>query len=187
VFVNKFSLFCQKYYFLVLISFCLSLLLVIPVKIAIALQREPYPQGMLVLGGEPKREVAAAELAKCYPKLDTWISSGPDSQETQKIFQSAGISSARVHIDQQATDTVTNFTTLVKDFQQVKIHHLYLITSDYHMSRAKAIAYLILGSHDITFTPISIPSNSSPESPNRILRDIIRSLIWVVSGYTLSR
>jgi uncharacterized SAM-binding protein YcdF (DUF218 family) len=185
--VKQVYLFWKKYYLIALISFFLSLILVIPVKITIALQREPYPQGMLVLGGEPKREVAAAELAKWYPKLDIWISSGPDSQETQKIFQSAGISLARVHIDQRATDTVANFTTLVKDFQQVKIHHLYLITSDYHMSRAKAIAYLILGSHDITFTPISIPSNRSPESSKRILRDIARSLIWVVSGYTLAR
>ena len=55
------------------------------------------------------------------------------------------------------------------------------------MPRAKAIAYLILGSQSIVFTPISIPSNHPPESPNRILRDIIRSLLWVFTGSTISR
>lgn len=180
-------LFCKKYYLIALVSFCLSLLLVIPVKIAIALQQEPYPQGMLVLGGEPTREVATAELAKWYPKLDVWVSSGPNPQETQKIFKDAGISPEKLHIDQRAVDTVTNFTTLVADFQQAKIHHLYLITSDFHILRAKAIAYLILGSQGIVFTPISIPSNHSPESPNRILRDITRSLIWILTGLTISR
>jgi uncharacterized SAM-binding protein YcdF (DUF218 family) len=185
--VKQFYLFRKKYYFLALISFFLSLILIIPVKIAIALQQEPYPQGMLVLGGDPTREVASAELAKWYPKLDVWISSGSNPQETKKIFQDAGISPKKVHIDQRAVDTVTNFTTLVTDFQEAKIHHLYLITSDFHMFRAKAIAYLILGSQDIAFTPISIPSNHSPESPNRILRDIIRSLLWVFTGSTISR
>jgi uncharacterized SAM-binding protein YcdF (DUF218 family) len=183
--VKQFYLFRKKYYCLALISFFLSLILIIPVKIAIALQQEPYPQGMLVLGGEPTREVATAELAKWYPKLDIWVSSGPNPQETKKVFQDAGISQKKVH--QRAADTVTNFTTLVEDFQEAKIHHLYLITSDFHMPRAKAIAYLILGSQDIAFTPISIPSNHSPESPNRILRDIIRSLIWVLTGLTISR
>ncbi|NEQ26943.1 MAG: YdcF family protein, partial [Microcoleus sp. SIO2G3] len=78
----------------------------------------------------------------------------------------------------------TNFTSLVKDFKTQNIQHLYLITSDFHMLRAKAIATLVLGSQGITFTPISIPSNDPQESLVRILRDSGRSVLWIFTGRT---
>jgi hypothetical protein len=79
---------------------------------------------------------------------------------------------------------VTNFTSLVKDFKQRKYHHLYLITSDFHMARAKAIATFVLGSQGIAFTPVSIPSRQPPESWFHILRDSGRALLWIVTGRT---
>jgi uncharacterized SAM-binding protein YcdF (DUF218 family) len=175
----------KKYWIITLISFILSLVLIIPIKRAIiAIHQAPIPQAFLVLGGDPNREEATAELANWYPKLDIWISSGSDTKVTQKIFQTAGISLTRVHIDRRAVDTVTNFTTLVADFKKKNIQHLYLVTSDYHMPRAKAIASLVLGSQGIVFTPVSVPANRTRESTLRILRDIMRSLLWIFTGYS---
>jgi hypothetical protein len=52
------------------------------------------------------------------------------------------------------------------------------------MPRAKAIATIVFGSHGITFTPISVPSNKPTESQLRVIRDSGRSLLWLISGRT---
>ncbi len=116
--IKSFYSFFKKYWILALISLILSPVAIVPIKSAIAIHLSPVPQAFLVLGGDPKREEAVAELANWYPKLDIWISSGPNAKETQKIFQAAVVSLRRLHIDQRAVDTLTNFTTLVKDFQK---------------------------------------------------------------------
>lgn len=160
------------------------LISIIPVRLAIASYIAPHPQAIFVLGGGLDREKFAAQLAQYYSDLDIWISSGVAFDESQRAFQAAGILQQRVHRDYSATDTVTNFTTLVNDFQQRGIHHLSLITSDFHMPRARAIATIVLGSQGITFTPFSVSSNQPKESTARIVRDTVRSLLWVVSGRT---
>ena len=152
--------------------------------LAIASLATPQPQAILTLGGDPEREKFTAEFAQNYPNLDIWVSTGIPPQPATAIFQSAGIPEHRLHLDYRASDTVTNFTTLVTDFKQRRIQHIYLITSDFHMPRAKAIATLVLGSQGIAFTPISIPSNQPRESMLRIVRDTGRSLLWIVSGRT---
>lgn len=100
------------------------------------------------------------------------------------IFQTAGIDEQRLHVDTRAVDTVTNFTTLVKDFSQQKIQHIYVVTSDFHMPRARAIATIVLGSQGITFTPVPVPSPYKPEPKIEILRDSFRSLFWLFTGRT---
>lgn len=153
-------------------------------QLAIAKIQAPQPQAIFTLGGDPVREEFAVQLAQWYPSLDIWISSGPNPKETQEIFQAAGIPLTRVHIDLRAVDTVTNFTSLVADFKQRHLQHLYLITSDYHMTRAKAIATIVLGSQGITFTPVSVSSARHQESTFQLLRDMGRSLLWIVTGRT---
>jgi uncharacterized SAM-binding protein YcdF (DUF218 family) len=176
----------KKYWIVALVSFLLCLLLSIPVRLAIASYQAPRPQAILMLGGTVlgEREEFTAEFARWYPSLEIWISSGLPPNKIRKIFQATGISSQRLHLDYRAVDTVTNFTSLTLDFKHKGIQHLYLITSDYHMPRAKAIAVLILGSQGITFTPLSVPSNTPKESIFPILRDITRSLLWIFTGYT---
>jgi uncharacterized SAM-binding protein YcdF (DUF218 family) len=116
--------------------------------------------------------------------LPIWVSTGSPPDLARKIFQDAGIVHREVYLDRRATDTVTNFTTLVEDFKKQHIKHLFLITSDFHMSRAKAIAFMVLGSQGIAFTPISIPTDQQPESKLKILRDTGRAFIWIFSKYT---
>ena len=175
----------EGYRFLCLVTaFILLLISVIPVRLAIATTRAPLPQAILTLGGGSDREVFTAQIAQMHPSLEIWVSSGTIPPEAYEIFRAAGIDSTRVHIDRRAVDTLTNFTSLVADFKKRKFQHLYLITSDFHMPRALAIATLILGSQGIAFTPVSVPSNQPPESWFRIVRDSGRALLWIVTGRT---
>ncbi|MDB9374988.1 YdcF family protein [Nodularia sphaerocarpa] len=174
----------QKYGFLIIAGFILALLSIIPIRLAIATYQSPQPQAILTLGGSPEREEFTAEFAQKHPQLDIWVSSGSSPETALAIFENADIAQQRLHLDQRAVDTVTNFTTLVEDFQHHHIQHIYLITSAYHMPRAKAIATIVLGSQGITFTPVPIPSQKPRESIVRIVRDSGRSLLWIVSGRT---
>lgn len=163
----------------------ITLIAFIPVRLAITLNRVPAPQAILALGGEFARIQIAAQLWLSQPNLDIWISDERNNFAAfKKIFQTVGVPDRQFHYG-SATDTVTNFTGTVQDFAARKVWHLYLITSDYHMARSRAIATLVLGSRGIVVTPISVPSTGVPaESIFRILRDCFRCLVWIVSGRT---
>ena len=172
---------------MILIAVGLIILIsIIPLRLVITLNQVPEPQAILVLGGNSKRIQSAAEFSKLHPTLGVWVSDNRSQSALKRgIFQKVGIPEQRVHFDFSATDTVTNFTGMVKYFTAEDIRHLYLITSDYHMARARAIATLVLGSRGIVVTPVSIPSTGSqPESKLRVVRDCIRSLLWIVTGHT---
>jgi len=95
----------------------------------------------------------------------------------------AGIERDRLHLDYQAVDTVTNFSTLVGPLRARGLRHVYLITSDFHMGRARAIATAIFGSRGIAFTPVKVPSSHPPESLLHIARDFGRALFWTLTGW----
>lgn len=142
------------------------------------------PQAVLVLGGSSEREVFAAEFAKKHPELPIWVSSGSNPEYSEWIFSEAGVAADRLHLDYQAVDTVTNFTTLVNEFNARGIDSIYLITSDYHMRRATVIGEIVLGSQGINFKPVPVPSEGSPESLKKAIRDGARSVLWVATGQT---
>ena len=174
----------QRFFCLASTILILVLLSIIPVRLAIAKSLAPSPQAILTLGGGSDRETFTAQFAQIHPSLEIWVSSGIPSNNAREIFRAAGIPDSRVHLDRRAVDTVTNFTSVVKDFKKLNFHHLYLITSDFHMARAEAIAFFVLGSRGIAFTPVAIPTDQPPESWLHILRDSSRSLIWIVTGRT---
>lgn len=68
-----------------------------------------------------------------------WVSTGSSPERTEEIFSDATVSLSRLHLDYRATDTVTNFTTMVGVLRQLGIEHVYLAISDFHRRRAKAI------------------------------------------------
>jgi uncharacterized SAM-binding protein YcdF (DUF218 family) len=156
----------------------------IPARLAIATVQAPEPQGILTLGGATSREAFTAEFAQTHGDLKIWISSGLSERDAARFFTDAGVDFNRVRQDREATDTVTNFTTIVDQLQQQNVNHVYLITSDFHMARASAIATLVLGSRGIRFTPVSVPSQQEEESAFRIGRDIARSVLWIFTGRT---
>ena len=165
-------------------SVLISIVIVIPLKLAIARHQAPVPQAILTLGGGHEREVFTASFARAYPDLPIWVSTGSKEVRAREIFQQAGIDNRRIYLDRRATDTVTNFTTLVDDFKQQNIRHIYLITSDFHLPRAKAIAFMVLGSKGITYSPVPFTTNRTPEPKVKIIRDIARSYFWILTKHT---
>lgn len=158
----------------------------ISVRLAIAHHRTPTPEAMFVLGGGIGREQFSAKFAVEQPPLKIWISSGSPAHTILKVFATENAPTAQLYLDYQATDTVTNFTTIVKQLKEQQIEHVYLATSTFHMARAKAIAFVILGSHGITYTPLEIPSKRPPESGWKTIRDVNRALLWLLTGYELT-
>ncbi len=142
------------------------------------------PDAMLVLGGSPDREVFAADFARQHPHLDIWVSSGSNPEYAEWVFDQAGIEPERIHLDYQAVDTVTNFTTLVDELQARKIDSVYLITSEDHMRRAQVIGEIVLGSRNISFKPIAVPSTREPEPIEKAVRDGARAVLWLATGRT---
>jgi uncharacterized SAM-binding protein YcdF (DUF218 family) len=142
------------------------------------------PQAVLVLGGSADRERFAAAFAQEHPELPVWISSGSNPEYAEWVFTEAGIAPERLHLDYQAVDTVTNFTTLVDHFKAQGITSIYLITSDYHMRRAAVIGEIVLGSRGIDFKTVTVPSTLSPEPLNKVVRDGVRAVLWVTTGST---
>ena len=177
----KWLYFILKYGILALAAFLLILLGTIPIKLAIASHQAPKPQAILMLGGGSDREKFTAQFAQNHPSLNIWVSSGVSCKQANKIFGAADIPEERVNLDYRA---VTNFTSLVKDFEKLNIKHLYLITSEFHLPRAEAIATIVLGSRGITFTPIPVPSQQPQETVLHISRDIFRSILWIITGRT---
>jgi uncharacterized SAM-binding protein YcdF (DUF218 family) len=179
----------RRFVCLASLTFVLILLTIIPLRLAIAFQQAPTPQAILTLGGGKEREEFTAQFAQQHPNLEIWVSSGINPEQARKVFQSAGIPPQQVHIDCRAVDTVTNFTSLVANLKQRNFQHLYLITANFHLNRAKAIATLILGSRGIAFTPVAItnqPTNlhHSSESWLRTLRDMMRAIFWLFTGHS---
>lgn len=142
------------------------------------------PEAMLVLGGHEERERYAAQLALEHPQLPIWLSSGSPQAYAQEIFANAGIKDDRLHFDYAASDTLTNFTTLVDKLKAEGIDSVYLITSENHMQRAKIIGDIVFGSRGIDFEPISVPSTNPPEPLKKSLRDGARAVFWLVTGRT---
>ncbi|GAX36699.1 YdcF family protein [Nodularia sp. NIES-3585] len=168
------------------LAIALVLVSIIPVRIAIASYQQPVPQAIFVLGSASERMKFAAKFWQSHQNLDIWISDFAwNLDANRRIFLQSGVPDQKLHLDGRATDTVTNFTTLVEEFAGRDLQNIYLITSDYHMRRSRVIATVVLGSQGIVVTPLAVPSSGEePESLLRVLRDAGRSLLWIVTNRT---
>jgi uncharacterized SAM-binding protein YcdF (DUF218 family) len=142
------------------------------------------PQAVFVLGGEVRREQFAAQFAREHPDLPIWISGGAPQGYTRRVFTKAGVATKNLHLDYQASDTVTNFTTLVDLFESEGINSVYLVTSDDHIQRARLIGEIVFGSRGIKVKPIAFVSGRDAEKPLKTIRDTLRALYWLGTGYT---
>ena len=142
------------------------------------------PKAIFVLGGDPEREKFAAQFAHSYPDLPIWVSGGAPKEYVHEVFKKAGIDLDRLHLDYQAVDTVTNFTSLVEELEAQGIDSVYLITSDYHMLRSRVIGEIVFGSRGIVVKPLAIPTEQLHEPLEKAIRDGGRAILWVTTGYT---
>ena len=103
-----------------------------------------------MLGGDFQRTRFAGEFWQSHRDVDIWVSDFPEYlDEHRRILKKFEVSDERLHLDGAATDTVTNFTSLVNNFVDADLQHIYLITSDSHMRRARVIATVVLGSRGV--------------------------------------
>jgi hypothetical protein len=146
---------------------------------------EPPPaQMILVLGGDADREREAARLSR-QDGLPVVVSGGTNPEYARWLFeQREGVPSSRLRLDYRATDTVTNFTSLVDDLRRARIRHALLVTSSDHMQRALLVGRIVAGSRGIHLTPVAVPCGElcEPEGRRLVWGDGLRALIWVVSG-----
>ena len=57
-------------------SFSITVVCSIALKLTIAGKQTPIPQAILTLGGGADREKFTAQIARAYPNLPIWVSSG---------------------------------------------------------------------------------------------------------------
>jgi uncharacterized SAM-binding protein YcdF (DUF218 family) len=140
------------------------------------------PEAIFVLGGETQREKFAASFAARHPNLPVWVSGGAPKEYARRVFASKQVDLQRVHLDYQAIDTLSNFTSMVEELKKSGIKSVYLITSDDHMTRSRVIGEVVFGSRGIAVKPVSFVSGRPDESWEKVLLDGGRSIFWLVTG-----
>jgi uncharacterized SAM-binding protein YcdF (DUF218 family) len=146
----------------------------------------PPPQMILVLGGDVERERMAGELAR-RDGLPVLVSGGSNPEYAHWLFGRQGLESGRVQLDYRATDTLTNFTSIVDELKRAKVRHVLLVTSSDHMQRAMLVGRLVAGSRGIGLTPVAVPCGErcQPEGWRKIWGDGARAALWVLTGRDL--
>ncbi|MFM2081040.1 MAG: hypothetical protein RLZZ219_1722 [Cyanobacteriota bacterium] len=146
----------------------------------------PPPQLILVLGGDVDRERAAGELAR-REGLPVLVSGGSNPEYAQWQFDRQGLDAARVQLDYRATDTLSNFTSVVDELRRSRVRHVLLVTSSDHMNRALLVGRVVAGSRGIALTPVAVPCGDRcmPEGRRKVWGDGARAVLWVVTGRDL--
>jgi len=148
----------------------------------------PAPQMILVLGGDVQRERVAGELAK-QDGLPVLVSGGSNPEYANWQFGRQGLDAARVQLDYRATDTLSNFTSVVDDLKRAKVRHVLLVTSSDHMDRALLVGRIVAGSRGIQLTPVPVSCGHAclPETTGKVWGDGARAALWVLTGRDLRR
>ncbi|MFM2205095.1 MAG: hypothetical protein RLZZ560_490 [Cyanobacteriota bacterium] len=146
----------------------------------------PPPQMILVLGGDVERERVAADLAR-RDGLPVLVSGGSNPEYAHWLFGRQGLDSRRVQLDYRATDTLSNFTSLVDELKRAQVRHVLLVTSSDHMDRALLVGRVVAGSRGISLTPVPVPCGSRcvPEGRSKVWGDGARAALWVLTGRDL--
>ena len=80
------------------------------------------------MGGDSQRMKFTAQFWQSHRNLDIWVSDFESNLNYNRgIFQQFGVPNQQLRFDGKATDTVTNFTSMVDKFADRKLQHIYLI------------------------------------------------------------
>ena len=146
-------------------------------------EREEAADVLLILGGSEQRELACARLHSGEALLI--LSSGAAREED--LASAARIDRSRVVVDARAVCTITNFTTLADELARAGCRSVCVATSPAHMRRAYAVGCLCLGSRGMAVRRKVCGSKDDPssagESVLRTVRDLLRSFLWLLSGW----
>jgi uncharacterized SAM-binding protein YcdF (DUF218 family) len=136
---------------------------------------------LLVLGGSIQREIYAAKLVKQHPDTPVLISSGSDDPCILLIFQRERSPINSVWLERCAQSTFDNFYFALSILRRWNVRKVQLITSATHLPRARWLAQIILGSHDIWVTVETVPETGVPgnrENGFKTAFDVGRGIVW---------
>tara|TARA_B100001093_G_scaffold349568_2_gene334122 strand:- start:860 stop:1369 length:510 start_codon:yes stop_codon:yes gene_type:complete len=134
---------------------------------------------ILHLGGTWPRSRTAATLAQRLLDCTVVISSEGSEEKFRQVYQDAGIRQIIHHTD--AFDTVSNFTHTYKLLRFLRTERLFVVTSSWHMPRARAIAMQVWGGgrvKELHFVEHPGDRQYIKRDAQYIFADRIRAWIW---------
>ncbi len=153
------------------------------IRLGQAFRRHPQPRAIFVLGGQAARYQYALTMAAARPGMEVIVSSGITDGVRRRLATETGVDPELVTLDLKAVDTLTNFTVMVDLLEARGYGHVYLVTSDHHIRRACAVAGIVLAARGIAFTPVPVAGRAVPETRGHAFRDVVRAVVWLVSGW----
>jgi len=142
---------------------------------------------VLVLGGSADRESRCMRVV-ASETCPIWLSGPALTEDCLEVCESQGVDLEYLRVDYRALDTLSNFTSMVPDMKSRGFKQMILVTSQEHETRAKCIASMILPYYNIELSGvIAIPGSKEDEEGTLIvLRDIIRTALWLLVGLDIS-
>ena len=109
------------------------------------------------------------------------------SEYAHWLFGRQGLDDGRVQLDYRATDTLSNFTSVVDELKRAQVRHVLLVTSSDHMDRALLVGRVVAGSRGISLTPVPVPCGERclPEGRSKVWGDGARAVLWVLTGHDI--
>jgi hypothetical protein len=148
----------------------------------------------VVLAEDPRRTEAA--LDRWLPMTQAWlvVHTGPPGQQASQAQLTARAPSpqalSRVKRLTCGRDTLGQITCLAVALRRWRqtpggpvIGSVILVTGQEHLSRALAIAQIVLGGQGLTVTGFPADTQGVPEDPLRIHRDRLRAQLWRATGW----
>ncbi len=149
---------------------------------------------VVVLAEDPRRTEAA--LDRWLPMTQAWlvVHTGPPGQQASQAQLTARAPSpqalSRVERLTCGRDTLGQITCLAVALRRWRqtpggpaIGSVILVTGQEHLSRALAIAQIVLGGQGLTVTGFPADTQGVPEDPLRTQRDRLRAQLWRATGW----
>lgn len=148
---------------------------------------DPRAQLFLLLGGHRDRELAGIRWFMRFRtslfRSGAFVLLSSGALSRQECLNATGAAPDWLLADDGAVDTVTNFTTTIALLLNRTISSVVIGTSAAHLPRAVRIATVLLGANGIRFTSVPLAPLEQPGEPIwKSIRDVMRSLIWLLTG-----
>jgi uncharacterized SAM-binding protein YcdF (DUF218 family) len=169
---------------LILMAFWLTLLgfhLAFNLVVKLPRNAKSPVDGVFVLGGSISREIYAAKLAQKNAQIPILIARGSPDPCLVWLFQKTKSPTSNIWLEICSRSTFTNFMFGLPILENWQVHKVQLITSGTHITRAKWLAKILLGSHGIWVDLVIAPERGVPgnrESWAKTGIDLTRATIW---------
>lgn len=189
---------------------------------AAVVARSSGAAAVLVLGGEPWRDELGAKLAMGLQGEDSFVFMSSGHYKMVSDFDAAdpnnphrdrfagvnfGTLCRRMVYDREAIDTLANFTTFLEEVRSrggcrsnatgLPAIDVLVVTSSYHLKRARRIAAVLLGCRGLSFSfvlaepagalaeaqGILLEKRTASETELRAIRDVLRAALWLLTGF----